>query len=173
MTRSEPYTVQEILDAFPAYIEVESDTANKNVSFDDVVMPSFPPDIDMMKGALKCIDPDCDYDMWFKIGAACRASGLGKTALDAWDDWSSQGDKYKPGECQYKWQTIDDDYKGERITLGTLYHYAKENGWNWEPYQYTSHEISEMIDQVGDDEAAIEVILKRISKSSLSQISTY
>ena len=37
-----------------------------------------------------------------------------------WDRWSQQSTKYKPGECEYKWDT----FRGG-VTIGTLYYFAR------------------------------------------------
>lgn len=41
--------------------------------------------------------------------------------LSAWDEWSRQSAKYKPGECDYKWQS----FREKGVTLGTLYYFAR------------------------------------------------
>ena len=41
--------------------------------------------------------------------------------LPAWDEWSQQSAKYKPGECDYKWQS----FREKGVTLGTLYYFAR------------------------------------------------
>jgi Protein of unknown function (DUF3987)/Primase C terminal 2 (PriCT-2) len=46
--------------------------------------------------------------------------------LDAWDKWSAQSAKYKPGDCERKWRSFS---SGGGVTLGTLAHMAKQDGW--------------------------------------------
>jgi hypothetical protein len=41
--------------------------------------------------------------------------------LPAWDEWSQQSAKYKPGVCDYKWQS----FREKGVTLGTLYYFAR------------------------------------------------
>jgi hypothetical protein len=41
--------------------------------------------------------------------------------LSAWDKWSQQSAKYKPGECGYKWRS----FREKGVTLGTLYYFAR------------------------------------------------
>jgi hypothetical protein len=40
--------------------------------------------------------------------------------LPVWDKWSQQSAKYKPGECNSKWQS----FRGG-VTVGTLYYFAR------------------------------------------------
>ena len=65
-----------------------------------------------------------DYDEWLTVGMALHS--IDDTLLDAWDKWSNQSAKYKPGECERKWRSFSG---GGGVTLGTLAHMAKQNGW--------------------------------------------
>ncbi len=75
---------------------------------------------------LDLIDPDVTYDDWVRVGMGLHHTfGGGQTGLDMWDCWSSNGAKYKPDECDHKWQTF-----GKRenpVRLGTL---IKLAGWH-------------------------------------------
>lgn len=44
--------------------------------------------------------------------------------LPIWDKWSQQSSKYKPGECNSKWQSFRDGVRGG-VTVGTLYYFAR------------------------------------------------
>ncbi len=59
-----------------------------------------------------------DYHSWIQIGMALKS--VSPDLLDAWDKWSQQSPKYKPGECQWRWQS----FKNLRSTVGTLYYFA-------------------------------------------------
>ncbi len=59
-----------------------------------------------------------DYHSWLQIGMALKS--VSPDLLDAWDKWSQQSPKYKPGECQWRWQS----FKNLRSTIGTLYYFA-------------------------------------------------
>ena len=65
-----------------------------------------------------------DHDLWITIGQSLHA--LDDTLLEEWDRWSAQSDKYKEGECFKRWQSFD---KNGGIGIGTLFHHAKEAGW--------------------------------------------
>ena len=65
-----------------------------------------------------------DYENWVQIGMALHSTGH-QDLLEVWDKWSQQSPKYKPGECQKKWES----FKSSGINLGTLAHLAKADGW--------------------------------------------
>lgn len=71
---------------------------------------------------LSCIDPDCPYDEWLKIGMALKTEGQ---PFEVWDDWSSRGSKYKAGEMRRKW----DGFRRDDVTGGTIYHIACAYGY--------------------------------------------
>lgn len=81
---------------------------------------------DKVESALLWLDPNEEYDRWWKIAAAVQCE-LGDSGFAVWDYWSSKGKKY-PGKRTMleKWKSFDPD-KG--ITGGTLYKWAKERGW--------------------------------------------
>ena len=66
-----------------------------------------------------------DYDSWMGVGMALHSVGDDSLLFD-WDAWSNQSDKWEQGECDRKWQSFE---HGGAITLGTLGHWAKQDGW--------------------------------------------
>lgn len=60
-----------------------------------------------------------DYYWWVRVGMALKS--VSPNLLNAWDNWSQQSIKYKPGECEYKWNS----FRGYGISIGTLYYLAK------------------------------------------------
>ncbi|MCH2231940.1 MAG: bifunctional DNA primase/polymerase [Crocinitomicaceae bacterium] len=62
-----------------------------------------------------------DYDSWIKVGMALKS--ISPALLDAWDRWSRQSEKWKPGECAYKWGT----FHGVGISERTLYWLAQNS----------------------------------------------
>ena len=72
-----------------------------------------------------------DYHVWLTMGFALAdlAPVLGDdAAFTLWDSWSSNGGKYDPETCQYKWQTFD---AGGGITVGSLFAAAKDQGFEF------------------------------------------
>jgi hypothetical protein len=65
-----------------------------------------------------------DYDSWIRVGMVLHS--VADDLLDDWDQWSRKSDKYKAGECAEKWQTFT---RGGRLTLGSLIHWARLDGW--------------------------------------------
>jgi hypothetical protein len=85
-----------------------------------------------LKSAMAAIDPDCDYNEWNRVGMALHhADDGGGEGFDLWDEWSSRGSKYLSGECADKWESFG-TYPGQNATLGTVFHLAKDSGWNWQ-----------------------------------------
>ena len=83
-------------------------------------------EIGKIESALDYIDPDVERPIWWSIGAALNEA-MGDEGLEIWDRWSRKGTKYREGECEAIWA----DYEpGGGVTIGTVYHYATENGWN-------------------------------------------
>lgn len=84
-------------------------------------------------GAMMHIHPDCTRDEWISVGMALHWAGVqmfnNDQALALWNEWSKRGAKY-PGERQIltQWNSFRSD-KGITVTLGTLFHLARQNGW--------------------------------------------
>jgi putative DNA primase/helicase len=81
-------------------------------------------DIDRIREALQFI-PACDRDIWLRMGMAIK-SELGDTGFDVWDAWSQQADNYKSQDARDVWKSIR---AGGKVSIGTLFHEAKANGW--------------------------------------------
>ncbi len=83
-----------------------------------------------VKNALDHIDNTSnkiDYDMWLHIGMALK-EGLEDEGFVLWDEWSQRSTKYIADDMQYKW----DSFKRNGITLGSLFHIAMENGFEFQ-----------------------------------------
>lgn len=86
-----------------------------------------PSDLEETKEALKHISAD-GYDTWIKALFALK-SHFGDKGFDLWHEWSKTSQlKYKgEAECRKKW---DGEKPYGRLGLGSVFHWAKENGWN-------------------------------------------
>lgn len=89
---------------------------------------------DEIKDALSHVNPDIPRDDWIEIGMALHWAGEQTfhpdQAFAIWDQWSSTGAKY-PGEREMlrQWRSFDTLRSGKCITLGTLFHLARQYGW--------------------------------------------
>ena len=72
---------------------------------------------------LSAIRPRDDYDSWLSIGMALHSAS--PDLIEAWINWSRGCSNFNEDECRAKWPS----FKGRGITLGSLYHYASQDGW--------------------------------------------
>jgi KaiC/GvpD/RAD55 family RecA-like ATPase len=77
-------------------------------------------ELDKVLKALEYIPSD-DYEVWYRVGMAIKDAG-GDVSI--WDEWSKSSEKYKEGDCAKKWES----FKGEGVSLGTIYHLAQKRG---------------------------------------------
>jgi hypothetical protein len=74
----------------------------------------------------------CGYEDFLKIGFALHQlkwEGNGTDlGFDIWDAWCSQSEHYNPAGLEEKWRSFGRSGR-EGVTLGTLYHMARESGW--------------------------------------------
>ncbi len=90
----------------------------------------YPDDHDASKvvSALEFIDPS-DEKTWRDIGMALK-SKWGDDAWELFDEWSAHGGGYDEHENGKRWDSFDDN-PDAGISLGTVFHHAKENGWKF------------------------------------------
>ena len=76
--------------------------------------------------ALNFISPDCDYDQWIQIGQALHTE-FQDQGLTLWHGWSQGGEKYGGvKDIESHWKSF---HAGKGVSMGTLYHMAKMNGY--------------------------------------------
>jgi hypothetical protein len=82
---------------------------------------------------LDYIPADCDRDTWWQIGAALKKELGEKRGWEVWNSWSQKApDKYDAKTAEVQWNSFRPETKGTNgrsITGGTIFHYAKENGF--------------------------------------------
>lgn len=95
------------------------------------------------------------YDDWLAVGMALKNIGCDCTD---WEQWSRTDDRFKDGECQYKWNGFDRD----GYDVGTLFHFAQIGGYdakevyrewydlhpNLKPYTQKNDESTSQIDSL-------------------------
>ena len=69
--------------------------------------------------------PAADRDIWLRMGMAIKPE-LGDGGYELWDEWSQQDESYHRKAARNLWRSIKANGK---VTVGTLFHSAKENGW--------------------------------------------
>jgi putative DNA primase/helicase len=84
------------------------------------------------QSALQFISP-IERDVWVQMGMALH-SEFGEAARDIWMDWSRQADSFNELSARSVWKS----FRGSGVTMGTLFHEARQNGWRDEGYQKPS-----------------------------------
>ena len=79
---------------------------------------------DTLRAALYSIPAD-DRETWVTMAMAIKAD-RGEAGFTMWDTWSRQSDRYKAADARAVWRSVKPT---GGITIATLYHMAKENGW--------------------------------------------
>jgi hypothetical protein len=79
-----------------------------------------------IRDALFCISAD-DRDVWLQIGMALK-DRFGDSGRSLWDEWSRRSDKNNERDQDKTWKSL----KRSGITIATLFHHAKQAGWNEE-----------------------------------------
>ena len=137
---AQPYTWEQITESIPP-------------TDPETVKPANPASGDVAKdylrvvSAIKVLDPDCEYHTWLSIGMALHSGFEGSAeGLALWDEWSANGTSYREGETAYKWSSFGKN-TGAQINLGTLFHLAAKNGWEWNP-QYQDTVLQRAIEMV-------------------------
>ena len=90
-------------------------------------------DWEKLNNCLNFYTADCGYEDWTDIGIALKHEGQKRQQEDIffqrWDEWSQESEaKYDASKMESKWEGFNKD-NTEQITLGSIYHRAKENGW--------------------------------------------
>ena len=63
------------------------------------------------------------YDDWLAVGMALKNIGCD---CSLWENWSCSDERFKDGECQYKWNGFNRD----GYEVGTLFHFAQLGGYD-------------------------------------------
>ena len=85
--------------------------------------------LEQAKELLQYISPDCGYDQWIRVGMGLHFQFGGMSpAFYLWSGWSQGSSKF-PGEATLLAHWGSFSTKEEKVTLGTLIHYAQEKGY--------------------------------------------
>ena len=89
---------------------------------------------DEIAQAVAAIPADCSRDEWVAVGMALQWAGTQtgqlEQGLQMWNEWSSTAQFKYAGEREIlaQWKSFRSD-KATTVTLGTLFHIAKNYGW--------------------------------------------
>lgn len=89
---------------------------------------------DEIRQAVESIPADCAYDEWVNVGMALHWAGIQTDQADQglilWRDWSATAQTKYAGDhaIMVKWSSFSTT-KSTAITLGTLFHLARQHGW--------------------------------------------
>ena len=92
------------------------------------------------------------YDDWLAVGMALKNIGMD---YSDWENWSRTDERFKDGECQYKWNGFDRD----GYDIGTLFHFAQLGGYDAQDtfrewYQLNTNHSSSNKKKINDDPAS-------------------
>lgn len=79
--------------------------------------------------ALQFISP-VERGTWIAMGMALQ-SQFGDAAHDVWMDWSRGADSFREQDARAVWKS----FRGTGVSIATLFHEAKQNGWRDEGFQ--------------------------------------
>ena len=84
-------------------------------------------ELKLVKGLVKCLSKERaeDYGKWFDV-ALCLHN-INVNLLEDWKEFSSQASSYDPNECDTKWNSINSNHNGERLGIGSLMFWAKND----------------------------------------------
>ena len=114
---------------------------------------------DTLRTALYSILAD-DRETWVTMAMAIK-SDRGEAGFTMWDTWSRQSDRYKAADARAVWRSVKPT---GGITIATLFHMAKENGWAGQAPvmpRPTPEEIHRRQEQARREEEARERAAKR------------
>jgi putative DNA primase/helicase len=90
--------------------------------------------MDRAASALQFVSP-IERPLWVAIGMAIQ-SEFGDAGREMWLDWSRQADSFRELDARAVWKS----FKGRGVSIASLYHEAKQNGWRDEGFQKPTRE---------------------------------
>jgi len=104
-TSGDRYSFSEIVKALPPVHLSDPKLTVSNNLFSDI-------ELENLVRMLSYIAPDSNYDLWIKIGMALKSTKH-PMAKVLWESWSLLGDKYRPEEIDYKWDSFNKESSHE------------------------------------------------------------
>lgn len=120
-------------EAFAHQLEMDQITSATTIVEQDPFAGVITSDVSIAEAEeiVSYIDPDCDYDTWFRVGAALHHEFEGSDdAFDLWYDWSNKGDKATENkganDPRIKWDSFETD--GNAVGFRSVCEYARQAG---------------------------------------------
>lgn len=84
-------------------------------------------ELELVKALVKCLSKERaeDYGKWFDVALCLR--NINVNLLEDWKEFSRQASSYDPHVCNDKWESINNDHGGERLGIGSLMFWAKND----------------------------------------------
>lgn len=131
----------------------------------------------MIEAALSYIPSD-DYHQWITVGIALYNHGVN---FDIWDKWSATSAKYDGKGIEKKWDSFN---KGYNLNIGTVFHLAKNNGFNQSQWMRENLKrnvkiLSKTYEQSGNDinennvPFLFEQIVNKLAKPDVTESERY
>lgn len=136
-----PVIPQSLLDLWNEMLEQDKE---RTISTDGAIDASW----EEIRQALDVVPADCSRDEWVSIGMALHWAGTQtdqlEQALQLWNEWSATAQTKYQGEREImtQWFSFKPD-KATAVKLGTLFHIAKQHGW-----QRPTPDVSELFKKV-------------------------
>lgn len=136
-----PMIPQSLLDLWNVMLEQDKE---RTISTDSAIDASW----EEIRQALDVVPADCSRDEWVSIGMALHWAGTQtdqlEQALQLWNEWSATAQVKYQGEREImtQWFSFKPD-KATAVKLGTLFHIAKQHGW-----QRPTPDVSELFKKV-------------------------
>ncbi len=81
---------------------------------------------DLIRSALQYVSANLPRDEWARVGMAIKSEFADDTGRDLFTEWSATADSYDAKATGATWRSIK---AGGGVSIGTLLHLAKENGF--------------------------------------------
>lgn len=126
---------------------------------------------EQVEEALSYVDADLPHNEWVRMAYAVHAWDNGSTGKSVFEQWSRQGSKWDEDaqrSINSIWQHAN---AASGVTVGTLIHEAKENGWEppWEKYTTNGGETPDIDRSDGLDWEAVTTMLSSNENGSTTK----
>ena len=84
-------------------------------------------ELKLVRSLVECLSKEraSDYGKWFDVALCLRNINI--NLLEDWKMFSKQAYSYEPNECDSKWASINTTHSGERLGIGSLMFWAKND----------------------------------------------